>query len=150
MTIFRASSYKPGNRAGSVSRTKFAFCSCGKFQLVTEINKARPFKFHPGYPAGVFIWEDLGRKSQDLGIRTNTPSHMNTSLSSAEASFTLPCVLLGRVGNLEAGERVNESARGTLVKAHLLFPLPPSPPPRSLCGGESEHIELFAKESVVK
>ena len=29
------------------------------------------------------------------------------------------CVLLGRVGNLEAGERVNESARGTLV--HLFF-----------------------------
>ena len=51
------------------------------------------------------------------------------TLSSAEASFALPCVLLGRVGNLEAGER---------SQAHLLFsPYPPSPPPRSLCGGES-------------
>ena len=27
-----------------------------------------------------------------------------------------PCVLLGLVGNLEAGERVNESARGTLER----------------------------------
>ena len=27
----RASSYEPGNWAGLVSGTKFAFCSCGKF-----------------------------------------------------------------------------------------------------------------------
>ena len=59
-------------------------------------------------------------------------------LSSSEASFPF-----GRVGSLEAGERVNESARGTLGRgkssqAHLVFfPYPPPPPPRSLCRGES-------------
>ena len=29
----------------------------GNFNSVTEMNKARPFKFHPGNQAGVFIWE---------------------------------------------------------------------------------------------
>ena len=28
---------------------------------VTEMNKARPFKFHPGNGAGVFIWENFWR-----------------------------------------------------------------------------------------
>ena len=47
----------------------FAFCSYGKFSpvtvhmenfsLVTEMNKARPFKLHPGNRAGVFIWENF-------------------------------------------------------------------------------------------
>ena len=55
------------------------------------------------------------------------------------------CVLLGRVGNLEAGERVEKSARGTLGRgnfpssqAHLLIsPIHLPHPARSLCGGES-------------
>ena len=29
----------------------------GNFNLVTEMHKAQPFKFHPGNRAGVFIWE---------------------------------------------------------------------------------------------
>ena len=29
------------------------------FSLVTEMNKARPFKFHPGNRAGVLIWENF-------------------------------------------------------------------------------------------
>ena len=94
MSRLRASSYEPGNRAGPVSGTKFVFCSYEKFQpgyqaeisAVTEINKARPFKFHPGDRAGVFIREhfqpgyrDLGRKNQNLGNRASSLSHMNTS-----------------------------------------------------------------------
>ena len=31
-TLFRASSYEPGNRAGSVTGTNFVVCSYGKFQ----------------------------------------------------------------------------------------------------------------------
>ena len=31
----------------------------GNFSSVTEMNKARPFKFHPGNRAGVFIWENF-------------------------------------------------------------------------------------------
>ena len=89
-----ASSYEPGNRAGPVSGSNFVFCSYGKLQPgyranvsgVTEMNKARTFKFHPGNRAGVFIWEnfqlgcrDLGRKNRDLGNRASRLSHMNTS-----------------------------------------------------------------------
>ena len=55
----------------------------GNFSPVTEMNKARPFKFHPGNRAGVFIWEifqpgyrDLGRKNRDLGNRASPPSRM--------------------------------------------------------------------------
>ena len=58
----------------------------GNFSPVTEMNKARPFKFHPGNRAGVFIWEnfqpvyrDLGRKNRDFGNRVSPPSHVNTS-----------------------------------------------------------------------
>ena len=29
----------------------------GNFSSVTEVNKARPFKFHSGNRAGVFIWK---------------------------------------------------------------------------------------------
>ena len=59
----------------------------GNFSSVTEVNKARPFKFHPGNRAGVFIclhvhmpgYRDLGRRNRDLGIQASPPSHMNTS-----------------------------------------------------------------------
>ena len=30
----------------------------GNFSSVTEMNRARPFKFHLGNQAGVFIWEN--------------------------------------------------------------------------------------------
>ena len=57
-----------------------SYCSYGKFQLaVTEMNKARPFKFPPGNQAGVFIWENLYPGYRDLGIQASLPSHMNTS-----------------------------------------------------------------------
>ena len=52
------------------------------------------------------------------GIASCSTELSGVSLSSAEASFALPYVLLGRVGNLEAEERVNESAR-----VHLPHPL---------------------------
>ena len=35
----------------------------GNFCSVTEMNKARPFKFHPGNRAGVFIWEHTVKPS---------------------------------------------------------------------------------------
>ena len=58
----------------------------GSFRSVSEMNKVRPFKFHPGNQAGVSIWEnfqpdyqDLCRKNRDLGNRASWPSHINTS-----------------------------------------------------------------------
>ena len=58
----------------------------GNFSPVTEMNKAQPYKFHPGNQAGVFIWEnfqpvypDLSCRNRDLGNRASQPSHMNTS-----------------------------------------------------------------------
>ena len=57
---------------GLADGTNFFFCSnsYGKFQpgyraeisAVTEMNKARPFKFYPGILAGVFIWENFQRE----------------------------------------------------------------------------------------
>ena len=82
---------EPANRAGPVSGPveKIIFFSTvhmGNFSPVTEMNKARTFKFRPGNRAGVFIWEnfqlgyrDLGRKNRDVGNRASPPSHMNTS-----------------------------------------------------------------------
>ena len=31
----------------------------GNFSSVSEVNNARPFKFHPGNRAGVFIWNNF-------------------------------------------------------------------------------------------
>ena len=44
--IVRASSDEPCNRAGSISGTNSVHM--GNFSPVTEMNKTRPFKFHPG------------------------------------------------------------------------------------------------------
>ena len=84
-------------------------------------------------------------KNLDVGMQATRKQHRRikapkrvvseqssqASLSSAEAYFALPwcpCVFLSRVSNLEAGERVNESARGSTHLPH---------PPRSHCRGES-------------
>ena len=50
----------------------------GNFSLVTEINKARPFKFHPGNRAEVFIWEISQHGYRDLGYRASPPSDITT------------------------------------------------------------------------
>ena len=39
----------------------------GKFISFTEMNKARPFKFHPDNRAGVFILENVQPGYRDLG-----------------------------------------------------------------------------------
>ena len=72
-----------------VSELRFqpGYCSYEKFQpgyraeisAITEINKARTFKFHPGNRAGVFIWENFQLGYRELGNRASPPSHMNTS-----------------------------------------------------------------------
>ena len=62
---------------------------------------------------------------------------VSAPLSSTEASF----VLLGRVGSLEAGERLKESARGTLgtsSQVHLLFS--PIHLPHSLGASAQERV----------
>ena len=42
----------------SVSGQNFVFSVyMGNFSSVNEMNKARPFKFHPGNGTGVFIWK---------------------------------------------------------------------------------------------
>ena len=66
---WRAHSYVPGNRTGLVNATAFCplhigkfqpgYCSYAKFSSVTEMNKAQPFKIHPGNRAGVSISENF-------------------------------------------------------------------------------------------
>ena len=51
----------------------------GNFSPVTEMKKARLFKFHRGNRAGVFIWENFQPAYRDLGNRASQPSHINTS-----------------------------------------------------------------------
>ena len=75
-----------GRILSSVHMGNFSPGYRAEISAVTEMNKARTFKFHPGDRAGVFILEhfqlgyrDFGRKNRDLGNRFSPPSHMNTS-----------------------------------------------------------------------
>ena len=63
------------------------------------------------------LYNDIARISsfQSSGCMTL----YTKALSSAEASFAL--LALGRVGSLEAGERVKKSARGTLGRESMVI-----------------------------
>ena len=115
----------------------------------------------PNYPGNIWIasrscrvltkirpesCDDLanGRSRRDLA-----KIFPRSALSSAEAYFALPwcpCVLLSRVGNLEAGEKGNESARGTLGTPFRLPVVPsapsfsPYPPPHPLGASAEERV----------